>query len=69
MASPPHAQTTEVLLLPNGQILVHNLTPAMAALLSEFNPTDLPMRLRAAVAEGSDKSVQLPNRPDQAMGE
>jgi hypothetical protein len=32
--------TTELLLLPDGRILVHNLTPAFAALLSELNPDD-----------------------------
>ena len=45
--SEPASSTTELLLLPDGQILVHNLTPAMAALLAEFNPADEPMRERA----------------------
>jgi hypothetical protein len=31
---------TELLLLPDGRILVHNLTPAMAALLKEFDRQD-----------------------------
>ena len=31
---------TELLLLPDGRILVHNLTPAMAALLHELDPGD-----------------------------
>jgi hypothetical protein len=43
--------TTELLLLPNGQILVHNLTPVMAALLAEFNPADEPMRERVTPPE------------------
>jgi len=29
---------TELLILPDGQILVHNLTPAFARLLKELNP-------------------------------
>jgi hypothetical protein len=29
---------TELLILPDGQILVHNLTPAFAGLLKELNP-------------------------------
>jgi len=38
---------SELLLLPDGQILVHNLTPAMAAVLAEINPADAAMRERA----------------------
>lgn len=32
--------TTELLILPDGRILVHNLTPAFAGLLQELNPND-----------------------------
>jgi hypothetical protein len=32
--------TTEMLLLPDGRLLVHNLTPKMARLLHELNPDD-----------------------------
>jgi len=32
--------TTELLVLPDGRILVHNLTPAFAGLLSGLNPDD-----------------------------
>ena len=42
--------TTEMLILPDGKILAHNITPAMAALLSELNPADQPMKCRAAPA-------------------
>ena len=31
-------QVSELLILPDGQILVHNLTPAFAGLLHELNP-------------------------------
>jgi hypothetical protein len=31
---------TEFLILPDGRLMVHNLTPTMAALLSELNPKD-----------------------------
>ncbi len=31
---------TEMLILPDGQILVHNLTPAFARLLKDLNPDD-----------------------------
>lgn len=55
MQTKPHAthvqpSTTELLILPNGEIFVHNLTPAMAALLVELNPADEPMRERAGLA-------------------
>lgn len=36
-AAPPGAHT-ELLILPDGKILVHNLTPASAAWLHELNP-------------------------------
>ena len=39
---------TELLLLPDGRILVHNLTPAMAALLKEFDLQDSDIALRAS---------------------
>jgi len=41
------ALTSELLILPSGRILVHNLTPVMAALLAELNPADDAMRERA----------------------
>jgi hypothetical protein len=40
-------ETTELLILSDGKILVHNLTPAMAELLAELDPDNLEMRQRA----------------------
>jgi hypothetical protein len=40
--------SAEILILPDGRILAHNLTPAVAALLAELNPDDAAMRARAA---------------------
>jgi hypothetical protein len=37
-ASPGRRLVTELLILPDGRILVHNLTPAFAGLLHELNP-------------------------------
>jgi hypothetical protein len=37
----------EILILPDGRILAHNITPALARLLSELDPTDAAMRARA----------------------
>jgi hypothetical protein len=44
--SKPEA-TTEFLILPDGRLMVHNLTPTMAALLSELDPEDELMRRRS----------------------
>ena len=45
-ASPSFAQTTEILIMPDGTIYVHNLTPEMALALSTLNPEDEKMRAR-----------------------
>jgi hypothetical protein len=47
--SGPHAGeslTTELLVLPDGRILVHNLTATFAELLRELNPDDPQIALR-----------------------
>jgi adenylosuccinate lyase len=41
------ASSQEILILTDGRVLAHNLTPAMAAVLRELNPDDEPMRRRA----------------------
>jgi hypothetical protein len=38
----------EILILPDGKILAHNLTPAMAGVLTGLNPADQAMDRRAA---------------------
>jgi hypothetical protein len=38
--------STELLVLPDGRILVHNLTPTFAGLLNELNPADDAVKLR-----------------------
>ncbi|MHB8522696.1 MAG: hypothetical protein ACYDH9_18315 [Limisphaerales bacterium] len=40
--------TTELLILDDGRVLAHNLTPAVADLLSGLNPADESMKQRAA---------------------
>jgi hypothetical protein len=50
MNDSPHASPaihSEILLRPDGRLLVHNLTPAMAALLAELCPDDEALRHRA----------------------
>jgi hypothetical protein len=46
-ASCPEQPVSEILILPDGRIFVHNLSPMMAGLLAEFNPTDEAMCRRA----------------------
>jgi hypothetical protein len=47
-AEPP--LTTELLILPDGGVLAHNLTPLFADLLKEFNPRDAQFARRARAA-------------------
>lgn len=55
--------TSELLILPDGTVLVHNLTPAFAALLSELNPADERMSSRARPGRG-ETTINEPPRPD-----
>lgn len=45
---------TEMRILPDGRVLVHNLTPLMAAILAGMNPADEQMRSRAWGVSGAD---------------
>ena len=50
--------TTEFLILADGRLMVHNITPTMAAILSELNPNDELMRQRAHAID-SAQPVEL----------
>jgi hypothetical protein len=39
--------SSEILILPNGKILAHNISPGLAQVLAKLNPTDTPMKRRA----------------------
>ncbi len=43
--------SAEILILADGRVLAHNITPAVAAVLAELAPHDEAMRLRAAPAQ------------------
>jgi hypothetical protein len=58
-----NAATSEVLVLPDGQILVHNLTPGMAELLAALNPADPTMRDRAQALLCSERPTHCQNPP------
>ena len=42
------ASSSELLLLPDGRVLVHNLTPQMARVLHQLNPNDDTIKPRTA---------------------
>jgi len=50
--------SAEILILPDGRILAHNITPAVAAVLAGFASVDEPMRLRAASLYASSTPAQ-----------
>ena len=52
--------TTELLLLPDGRILVHSLTPAFAELLNGLNPDDEQIGSRACQITPAEAPETLP---------
>ncbi len=61
MATSCNTSMTELLIQADGTIFAHNLTPAMAELLSALNPSDEPMKQRARAIE-PQSSNELPAR-------
>jgi hypothetical protein len=55
---------SEVLLMPDGTVLAHNLTPAMAAVLHELNPADETIRQRVVTLVGKEAKKILPRHWD-----
>jgi hypothetical protein len=53
---------TEILILPEGKVLVHNLTPMMAAILKQLNPCADEIRDRVAIACGHSQPALKGNR-------
>ena len=54
------SQTSELLIMPDGRILVHNLTPAFAGLLHELNPYDEQISSRLSRRNGVKADVTRP---------
>ena len=50
LASSQIGSECDLLIGPDGTVLVHNLTPAMATVLNLINPQDAALRLRSDVA-------------------
>ncbi|RRJ98367.1 hypothetical protein Ga0100230_008065 [Opitutaceae bacterium TAV3] len=61
---PPPAEHAELLILPDGRILAHNITPALAAVLSQLAPHDTAMRHRA---QRTPQSTAAPSIPQTAL--
>lgn len=49
-------ETAELLILPDGRILGHNLSPVVAAVLAELNPDDPLMKARALAGLSQNQS-------------
>lgn len=57
-------QSAEVLILPDGKILAHNITPEMAAVLCELQPDNQGMQQRAAqTARQPDSNLRQHEHP------
>jgi hypothetical protein len=54
------SSTSELCILRDGRILVHNLTPAVAALLAKLDPGDEAMRIRADSCDSSNNEKAAP---------
>jgi hypothetical protein len=58
-ASPGNEQVNELLILPDGRILVHNLTQPFADLLHELNPGD--EQIISRITHHASRTHELPN--------
>ena len=48
------ALTSEILIMPDGRVLAHNLTPVFTAILSELNPDDSQFSPRRKQTKNND---------------
>lgn len=53
------ASHSEFLILPDGKIFAHNITPEMARVLAELNPEDKPMRQRAKTGNWRNLTLKI----------
>lgn len=56
----------ELLVMPDGKIYAHNLTPEMAAVLSELNPNDAGIKQRAITHVDQETKKLLPPDWDES---
>jgi hypothetical protein len=57
---------SELLIMADGKVYVHNLTSEMAAVLSELNPGDETIKQRAVTHVGPEAKKLLPASWDEA---
>jgi len=57
---------SELLIMPDGKIYAHNLTPEMAAVLSELNPEDEAIQQRVVTHVGPETKKLLPANWNEA---
>ena len=57
---------SELLIMPDGRIYAHNLTPEMAAVLSELNPEDEAIKQRLITHVGPETKKLLPTHWNEA---
>jgi len=64
---PPEPESRcELLIMPDGKIFAHNLTPAMALVLSELNPDDEAIKRRVITHVGPATKKLLPASWDES---
>ena len=56
---------SEVLIMPDGKIYAHNLTPEMARVLSELNPADKSIQQRVITHVDAQTKKLLPGHWDE----
>ena len=56
---------SELLIMPDGKIYAHNLTPEMAAVLAELNPGDDEIKQRVITHVGPETKKLLPASWDE----
>lgn len=64
--SPKAELLSELLIMPDGKIYAHNLTPEMAAVLSELNPDDESIKRRVITHVGAETKKLLPADWDES---
>jgi hypothetical protein len=63
--SPKLDLIAELLIMPDGKIYAHNLTPEIAAVLSELNPEDEAIKQRVVTHVGPEIKKLLPANWDE----
>ena len=60
VANPKAVLVSEILILPDGNVLAHNLTPVFTALLSQLNPRDQQISPRVEKSGNTNQPTRNP---------